>query len=63
MGGGGHADHAGEESAFPTIVQRVQKQPGQQKVAQVVHAKVLLQSIRRTALGNQRDTRFRHKNT
>lgn len=51
MGGGAH-DHAGEESAFPPILQRVQKQPGQQKVAQVVHAKVLLESIRSTALGN-----------
>lgn len=63
MGGGGHADHAGEESAFPAILQRVQKQPGQQKVAQVVHAKVLLESILSTALWNQRDTRFRHTNT
>lgn len=54
MGRGGHADHAGEET---TVLQSVQKQPCQQKVAQVVHDKVLLKSIHSSALGNY--TRFR----
>lgn len=50
-------DHAGVLTTFPRILQRVQEQPGQQEVAKVVHAKVLLESILGAALADQHDTR------